>query len=163
MTEQTLLVDSDADGIPDVWELSYGLNPWEDDAGTVHNSQGLTSLEAYQMGVHPWTLEDVSEPVEVTPPTTTSPDAGSGQITLSWTAPGTRTDGSSISLSEIDHYRVDYGQQIEDLSQTVDVEAGTTSYTFDGLATGTWYFQVYVVDTDGLVSPGSEVVSGEVQ
>lgn len=163
MTEQTLLVDSDADGIPDVWELSYGLNPWEDDAGTVHNSQGLTSLEAYQMGVHPWTLEDVSEPVEVTPPTTTSPDAGSGQITLSWTAPGTRTDGSSISLSEIDHYRVDYGQQIEDLSQTVDVEAGTTNYTFDGLATGTWYFQVYVVDTDGLVSPGSEVVSGEVQ
>jgi len=163
LNEQTALVDSDADGIPDVWELSYGLNPWEDDAGTVHNSQDLTSLEAYEMGVHPWTLEDVSEPVEVTPPTTTSPDAGSGQITLSWTAPGTRTDGSSISLSEIDHYRVDYGQQIEDLSQTVDVEAGTTSYTFDGLATGTWYFQVYVVDTDGLVSPGSEVVSGEVQ
>lgn len=160
LTDQTALVDSDQDGIPDVWELSYGLNPWQDDAMTVNNDQRLTSLQAYEMGVHPWTLEEVSEPVvSTTPPATSTPETNEGSATLNWTAPSTRTDGSSISLSEIDHYRIIYGEEPEVLGQEVEVPADSTSYSFEALTTGTWYFQIQVVDTSGLNSTFSEVVS----
>jgi len=161
LTDQTALVDSDQDGIPDVWELSYGLNPWQDDAAIVHNDQDLTSLQAYEMGVHPWTLAEVSEPVESNgaPPVTSTPETSEGSVTLSWTAPSTRTDGSSISLSEIDHYLIRYGQNSEVLSEEVEVPADATSRSFETLATGTWYFQIQVVDTSGLLSVFSDVVS----
>jgi len=164
LTEQTALVDSDSDGIPDVWELSYGLNPWQDDSTTVYNNQGLTNIETYEMGVHPWTLEEVSDPVEseASAPETTAPETTEDSVTLGWTAPSTRTDGSSIALSEIDYYLISYGQDAQTLEQEVEVQAGTTNHTFEGLATGTWYFQVQAVDTSGLTSPSSEVVSSSV-
>ena len=165
LTEQTALVDSDGDGIPDVWELSYGLNPWQDESATVYNNQGMTSLQAYEMGVHPWTLAEVSDPVEAeaSPPVTSTPETGQGAVTLGWTAPSTRTDGSSLALSEIDYYWISYGQDAQNLSQQVEVEAGTTTRTFEGLETGTWYFQVQVVDTSGRTSPSSDVVSISVE
>jgi len=165
LNDDTALVDSDGDSIPDVWELSHGLNPWVDDAQAIYNDQGISNLEAWELGVHPWTLEEVSAPVDsgASEPVTTTPDGSGGVITVSWTAPGTRTDGTSISLSEIDYYLINYGQDSQSLGQQVRVPSGTTNYTFDTLTSGTWYFQVQVVDTDGLTSEGSEVVSANVQ
>lgn len=156
--------DSDSDGIPDTWELSYGLNPWINDASQVNNGSSVTNLDAYQSDLNPWTLESTSagtgggtEPEPTPPPTTT------GNVTLSWTAPSTRLDGSSIALSEIDHYIINYGQESGNLGQTQEVDAGTTNYTFDGLSSGTWYFTVQTVDSNGLISPPSDEVSQEVQ
>lgn len=162
LTDDTARVDSDNDGIPDVWELANGLNPWVDDAEAVYNDQGITNLVAWEFGVHPWTLEDLSDSI-VSGPVTAEPATDGSSVTLSWAAPGTRTDGSSIALSEIDYYLVSYGQSATALDQQVEVPAGTTNYTFDGLAAGAWYFQVQVVDTAGLTSEGSEVVSAQVE
>ncbi|ROT98400.1 hypothetical protein EB809_13955 [Marinobacter sp. R17] len=157
--------DSDSDGIPDSWEVAHGLNAWVNDASAVSNTSGVSNLDAYQSDLDPWTLESTSagtgggstEPEPTQPPTTT------GNVTLSWTAPSTRLDGSSIALSEIDHYVINYGQESGNLGQTQNVDAGTTSYTFDGLASGTWYFTVQTVDSSDRISPPSEEVSQEVQ
>ncbi|MCD1647048.1 PA14 domain-containing protein [Marinobacter adhaerens] len=176
--DATASQDSDGDSIPDVWEMQNGLNAWVADAETVYNSQGVSGIEAYESGVNPWTLEDAAM-VEVVddsgsdgttttePPTTTDPEPVPpptvDQVTLSWTAPGTRVDGTSISLSEIDSYQINFGQSAGNLTQTVTVSGEETSYTFDQLEPGVWYFSVSVRDSAGLLSAPSEVVSETIQ
>ncbi len=158
--------DTDGDGIPDTWELRHGLNPWSDDASRVSNNSGVSNLEAYNSQLNPWTLEpeitgDVSP--QSTAPETSEPEAPTeGSVNLSWSAPGTRMDGTSISLSEIDHYEIQYGQSPESLTESLHVESTETSYQFTNLSPGTWYFTIKVVDTNGLESQPSAVVSKEI-
>jgi hypothetical protein len=48
------LKDSDSDGMPDWWEVKYGLNPYADDASSDPDNDGLTNLEEYQNGTNPF-------------------------------------------------------------------------------------------------------------
>lgn len=154
-------VDSDGDGIPDTWELTYGLNPYVNDASAVENTGSVTNLQAYQQSLNPWTLAAVpstssssgsSSTVSGSPTTT-------GGVSLSWTAPTTRTDGTALTPSDIASYTIQYGQTAGQLDKSVKVDATLTSYTFTSLATGTWYFQVTATDTSGLTSAPSQPVS----
>ncbi len=80
--------------------------------------------------------------------------------TLSWTIPTTRTDGSPLSLSEIDGYRIYMGSNEEDLSLIVDLNDGTTtSHTFTDMAIGTSVFTVTTYDIDGNESSFSNVAT----
>ena len=46
--------DADGDGIPNGWELQYGLNPLDPgDAHTVQNADGVDNLTCYQQGRDP--------------------------------------------------------------------------------------------------------------
>ncbi|MCC7197648.1 S-layer homology domain-containing protein, partial [Candidatus Peregrinibacteria bacterium] len=48
------LYDTDLDGLPDQWELTYGLNPNDPaDALLDEDGDGLTNLEEYRSGTHP--------------------------------------------------------------------------------------------------------------
>ncbi len=48
------LKDSDNDGMPDSFEIYYGLNPYDPtDAGSHNDSDGLTNLQEYQLGTNP--------------------------------------------------------------------------------------------------------------
>ena len=157
-------LDTDKDGIPDSWELQHGLNPWSDDGASVHNGAGITSLEAYNSGLSPWTLEPVPTGADV-PDGTSDNDTTldtTGGVSLSWTAPSTRVDGSSIALSEIDYYEIRYGQAPDNLGQTVRVPGDLDSYRFTDLAPGSWYFSIRVVDDRGLASALSNVVEAKV-
>jgi Putative Ig domain len=78
--------------------------------------------------------------------------------TLSWTAPTQNTDGSA--LTDLGGYRIYYGTSASALNQTITVSnAGLTTYVIDSLATGTWYFAVKSLDTGGVESDLSGVVS----
>ncbi|KPQ01381.1 PA14 domain-containing protein [Marinobacter sp. HL-58] len=158
--------DSDGDGIPDTWELRHGLNPWRNDALEIVNSDGVSNREAYNNNLNPWTLEPAitaSGSPETTDPETSQPEAPAGGVViLSWTPPGTRMDGTSISLSEIDYYEIQYGQNSENLTENQPIDGAETSYEFNNLSPGTWYFTIRVVDTNGLGSPPSEIVSHEI-
>jgi hypothetical protein len=94
-------------------------------------------------------------------PAPSEPETGSA--TLSWTAPLTRVDGSSISLSEIQSYEIVYGSSPERLSNTLKVDGSQTSAQVTGLSPGTWYFAIRVIDTDGLTSENSEILTHTVQ
>lgn len=169
-------LDTDGDGIPDTWELRHGLSAWVADGDVINNVQGISNLQAYQTSVDPYTLETVETDGDPTTgeeggetgtaptepaPTEPAPPAD-GSVTLTWTAPLTRMDGSSIALSEIDFYTINYGQDVNSLQQSQDVSGEQTSFTFEGLASGTWYFTIQVVDTDGLSSPPSSPVSTQI-
>lgn len=45
--------DSDADGLPDEWELRYGYNPFNDDSSADDDSDSLTALDEYYHGTDP--------------------------------------------------------------------------------------------------------------
>ncbi|AMQ87251.1 PA14 domain-containing protein [Marinobacter sp. LQ44] len=166
---QTLSLDSPTsdsslnDGIDDLYKLRYGLPLLQPVADQVFNDSGITVLQAYQSGLHPYTLETVSEPDA---PVTSEPSdngASAGSVTLSWTPPLTRVDGSSISLSEISGYVINYGQAPTNMPQILEVPAGTTEARIEGLSSGDWYFTIRVIDTNGLSSEPSDPVQYSVQ
>ncbi len=175
-------VDTDGDSIPDVWEMMNGTNAWKNDASAVLNAQGVSVSSAFSENISPWTLSPVSAwegttvssdgASVVAPPTAPVPDpvvtpdpvpAPVQSVTVSWTAPGTRVDGSSISLSEIVSYKINYGKTATSLGDTITISSENTSHVFEGLDSGTWYFNVQTVDQNGLLSPVSNTVSYQVK
>ena len=79
-----------------------------------------------------------------------------GSATISWVPPTENTDNSP--LTNLSGYRLTYGRSASQLDQTVNINnAGLTSYTVNGLATGTWYFALYARASSGSESDASNV------
>jgi hypothetical protein len=78
-------------------------------------------------------------------------NATTGSFTLSWTAPVARADGSPLSLSEIDGYRIQYGSNSGNYSSVVDITDGTaTSATISNVPAGSYFVVMSTYDTGGL-------------
>ncbi|MCG7198837.1 fibronectin type III domain-containing protein [Marinobacter pelagius] len=100
----------------------------------------------------------VVEEEPVVDETTQEPVTGTAK--LSWVAPSTRTDGEGLTMGELDSYVINYGQDANDLGNTIEInDASTMEYTIDQLGAGEWFFSIQVIDTNGLISPPSEIVS----
>lgn len=76
---------------------------------------------------------------------------------VTWTAPTLNTDGSA--LTNLQGYRVQWGQSAADLSQSKYTENLLTSWTSPTLAAGTWFFAVRAYNSLGLESDISNVAS----
>lgn len=84
--------------------------------------------------------------------------AATYDATVTWTRPALNTDGSP--LSDAVGYRVDYGIDPTNLTLSVSVAGvSSTSATIDGLSAGTYYFAVATLNSVGVASTGSAVVS----
>ena len=62
-----IAVDSDSDGLPDVWELYHGTDPNTPDADLDPDNDGRTNLEEYNAGTAPlvpddWSLSSAASP-----------------------------------------------------------------------------------------------------
>jgi len=87
-----------------------------------------------------------------------------GNATLSWGAPVTRVDGSPLSLSELQGYRIYYGTDPDSLELLIDLSDPTVvEYLVEDLAEGTHYFAVSVYDVAGNESERSAVRSKTIQ
>lgn len=96
-----------------------------------------------------------------------SPAVVDKTATLSWLAPDRRVNGEQISPNELISYTIRYGQDPNNLDQSVvldDVSGQVSvSYTIEDLDVGTWYFTIQVQDASGLMSEPSEAVSKTIQ
>lgn len=45
--------DTDNDGLPDAWEITYGLSVGSNDSGDDADGDGFTNLQEFQLGTHP--------------------------------------------------------------------------------------------------------------
>ena len=104
--------------------------------------------------------------IDIDPSTTIGADNGNNNnsaiadINLSWVAPAEREDNSPISLSEIAGYQVLYGLSQGQYSNSIIINDGTAvGYTFTGLPSGTYYFVVATIDTEGRESQYSPEVT----
>lgn len=89
-----------------------------------------------------------------------SPVAPQNNIaTLSWTAPNTNTDGTP--LTNLIKYNLYYSQNYNTITNSTPtaIAAPSTSAELDNLAAGTWYFQVTAVNSSGVESAPSNMVS----
>ena len=83
-------------------------------------------------------------------------------VNLSWVAPTTREDGETLSLSELEGYRIYYGTDSSKLIPLVDLDdSSVTTHSITDLNAGTYYFAVTAYDFSGLESGFSEIVSKE--
>jgi hypothetical protein len=74
-----------------------------------------------------------------------------GSATLSWSPPTSNVDGTPVT--NLAGYRVKYGQQATNLSETVSVPSpGITSVVIENLSAGTWYFAVSAYTTANIES-----------
>jgi hypothetical protein len=93
-----------------------------------------------------------------TPPTSQPPVTQPAQATLSWLPPTENTDGTA--LSDLAGYVILYGTSPSTLDKTVRLDnPGLTRYVIEGLTPGTWYFAMQSINTRGVTSDLSEVVS----
>lgn len=87
-------------------------------------------------------------------------------IKLSWTIPSTRQNGQALALSELKGYEVYYATDSDastanDKVLTVTGGSINTS-TISKLPAGTYYFSISAIDTNGVKSPLSAMVSKKV-
>jgi len=89
---------------------------------------------------------------------TASPSSAGGAATISWEAPTTNTDGTP--LTDLTGYRIYYGASPDKLGHSVQIKTiGLQTYVIDDLQSGTWYFAVMAVASDGSESGLSDIVS----
>ncbi|MCK7544850.1 fibronectin type III domain-containing protein [Marinobacter bryozoorum] len=85
---------------------------------------------------------------------------GDKSVTLSWDAPGSRENGEQLANHELGGFVVRYGASRQAMSRRLNVGACIScEVTVSGLDQGTWYFYVQTVDSNGLLSVPSQVVS----
>lgn len=81
-----------------------------------------------------------------------------GTATVQWTPPTTNTDGSAFT--DLTGYRVAYGRAADTLDQSSVVSStSATQATISNLTSGTWYFAVVAVNSQGVESALSNIAS----
>jgi hypothetical protein len=102
--------------------------------------------------------EPVSSPVEE------APAADTGSMSMSWTAPATRADGSPMSLADIDGYHIYYGDSAGSYPSRVDITDGSVvTATVNNIPSGTYYLVMSTYDVDGRESTYSSEISKTAQ
>jgi hypothetical protein len=85
-------------------------------------------------------------------PTTTTTEETSKPV-LNWVAPSTRTDDTSLNLSEISGYKIYSGPSSTNLELIAEIaDSDATSYDLSGIESGEYYFGIVVYDIYGLHS-----------
>ena len=80
-------------------------------------------------------------------------------VSLSWVAPAEREDNTALSLSEIAKYKIYYSSTQGQYANNVVVNDSTaTGHTFTNFSSGTYYFVITTIDTDGRESKYSPEV-----
>jgi hypothetical protein len=85
--------------------------------------------------------------------------AALASASLDWAAPSTREDGTALSLSEIDGYRIYMGDSASSLVAVMDInDYSITEYTLTGIQQGDHYFAVTAYDKAGSESGLSNII-----
>ncbi|MFV0469369.1 MAG: LamG-like jellyroll fold domain-containing protein [Dysgonomonas sp.] len=124
------LVDSDNDGIPDVWENILGTNPNLDDAMVI-GSDGYANIERY--------INSISDPIEFLkyPVNISLSENKKTSVVLSWV--NLETSATSIIVEK--------STDNVTFSQAAILEGNATSAEITGLAQGTvYYFRMKAVN-----------------
>jgi Putative Ig domain len=81
-----------------------------------------------------------------------------GSVELSWDPPVQNADGST--LTDLGGYKIYYGRDLNTLGRSVTLNnPGLTRYVVENLSPARWYFTMTSVNSDGVESSRSAVIS----
>lgn len=80
-------------------------------------------------------------------------------VTLSWSAPVTRTNGKPLVASDLASYEIYWTREIDTRGGKLSKSRASESTQFYVFTPDTYHFAISAVDTSGLKSPLSKVVS----
>lgn len=80
-------------------------------------------------------------------------------VTLSWSAPVTRTNGKPLTATDIAAYEIYWTREVDTKAGTLSKPRTSGSTLFYVLTPDIYHFAISAVDTAGLKSPLSKVVS----
>jgi hypothetical protein len=149
---EPLVIDSDGDQVPDGFELQNGGNP-------TSSSDSAIMMAAWTATGGTGTT-DGSDSGDSSASGSGSGEVITAAITLNWSTPNEREDGTQLSSSEIAKFIVNYGTSADNLSSQVEInDPGATRFTISDLIAGqTYYMTMITVDTNNLLSQPSQVV-----
>ena len=151
---------SDPDGDPLTFTAT-NLPPWASvDSATGRITGTPTANDVGQYESISLTVADAAHQASLAPFTIVVSAAGSpvaGGASVNWVTPPSKVDGTP--LDDLAGYRIAYGRTAEDLDNSVFIEnPAATSYQFNALEGGVWYFAVIAVNASGLEGPPSIAV-----
>lgn len=78
---------------------------------------------------------------------------------MSWQIPATRADGSALLASDLSGYEIYYTTDTSATGTYIISGGSTTLYTINNLPAGTYHFAMSAIDSTGLKSSLSSVVT----
>lgn len=101
------------------------------------------------VGCSRWKGAVPADPSAPTPPVEPVPTPAPSSVSITWTAPTTRVDGSALAASDIGGFSIMFNNKITNVPGTL------RAYKFVNVAPGTYTIQMTTTDTKGLVSAAS--------
>ena len=149
--------DDDNDGMPDEWELRYGLDPLTNDAAGDPDGDGISNADEYAGGTDPGVFDETSAPA---PPILLSPADGAAGLAIA-----ALLETGAFSDSDGDGHRStrwQIGTHPDFSSLVFDRESSRHLTRLEVpslvlLGEITYYWRVQFVDDRGIVSPWSEI------
>lgn len=103
-------------------------------------------------------VADAAHQAATSPFNITVTSASNGVTTLQWEKSTSRVDGAP--LDDLAGYRIVYGRDAAELDHSVYIaDPEQTTYEFEVLEAGTWYFAVIGVSANGLEGPPTAVAT----
>jgi hypothetical protein len=128
------------------------------DAATGRISGTPTSADVGAYSGITITVSDGRTSASLGPFSITVTEIAGGVATLSWMPPTQNVDGSA--LTNLAGYEIRYGRSSEDLSSVITLTNPSLSvYVVENLSSGTWYFAVAAVNSNGAMSDLSNIAS----
>ena len=122
-----------------------------------YSTEGQRELYVdYRTSAGVW-IEDNFTNFTITPPATTQTPT-THTATVSWTIPTTRTDGSALAASDINHFEIYVYNQTSGAVNVTEVGGTITQWSVT-LSSGNYSFGVLTVDDQGLASSMSALES----
>jgi hypothetical protein len=104
---------------------------------------------------------DFGTPAAATIGITAAPGSSAGTVILSWNAPTENTNGTA--LTNLAGYDIFYGTSSSQLTQVISIDTvGLLTYVISNLSSGTWYFEVVALNSAGVASVPSGIVSATI-
>ena len=153
-------VASDADGDRLTFSAA-NLPPWasvDTSSGRISGTPGVQDVGTHESITI--SVADTAKHVTTTQPfaITVVGNVVNGTAALRWEAPLSKVNGSP--LNDLAGYRILYGRRSDDLDKSVFIgDASMTSYEFNSLGEGLWYFAVVAVSAGGLEGPPTTIAS----
>lgn len=152
---------ADADGDPLTFTVA-NLPSWASfnaETGRITGTPTAAQVGAYQNITI--TVSDGAANAQLGPFAINVTEVSGNSATLTWTPPTQNADGSA--LGNLAGYQVRYGQDRNNLDQTVNVDNPSINrYVVENLSSGTWYFAVVAVNSRGATSEVSNMASKNV-